>query len=287
MLHFRQDGSPNSARMTRLPAPRRHIVATDQGPLDVADIGRQDARAILLITHGLGSLESFEEIAEGLEGRFPGRRIIAFSRPGRGKSPPSPTTDPTDPLSREAMHVLPALLRALGITSADLIAHGDGVAIAMLFACTHPWMVDRLVAISPQVHADHQFTAITQELLADGRYREHIARLQAEHADPDAATGCWTALRQALIADPDRVLRQLDALEAPLLLIQGLKDDQGAPHQMSTLSERVPGAMNWVILRNDGHFPQHDSTEMVLDLICGHLEQPLAATGGKLHRMAV
>lgn len=272
MLYFRQDGSTNAARIARLPAWRRQLVNTDAGTIDVLDIGKDQRHAILLITHGLGSMESFEEIAEGLEARHPGRRVIAYSRPGRGASPADPEHAGTDRLSHESLELLPALLRALGIHSVDLVAHSDGVAVAMLFACAHPERVGRMVALSPQVHADRQFDAVTSELLADGRGQEEIERLCAEHLDPALAIRCWAAGREALTGAPDRVLEQISALDAPLLLIQGLRDEYGVENQMAALSDRVPGPMKWVILRQDGHFPQHDSTEVVLDLICGHLD---------------
>lgn len=272
MLYFRQDRSATAARMARLPAWRRQIVETDAGSIDVLDIGKDAPRAILLITHGLGSLESFQEIAEALEARYPARRIIAYSRPGRGSSPASHGIEANDHLTHESLWVLPAILRALGITSADIVAHSDGVAVAMLFACSHPSMVERIVALSPQVHADWQFVATTGDLLADSRFSDDIARLEAEHLDPELAVRCWAAAREALAARPDHVLARLATLGAPLLLVQGLNDEYGAHQQMSALSAHVRGPMKWVILRNDGHFPQHDSTEVVLDLICGHLE---------------
>lgn len=272
MLYFRQDRSTKAARIARLPAWRRQLVETDAGTVDVLDIGKDQDQAILLITHGLGSMESFEEIAEGLEARHPGRRVVAYSRPGRGASPAHTGLEAADRLSHESLRLLPALLRALGIRSVDLVAHSDGVAIAMLFACAHAEMVGRMVALSPQVHADRQFNAVTAELLADHRCQEEIERLCAEHLDPALAIRCWAEGREALSAAPERVLEQVAALDAPLLLIQGLRDEYGVQHQMAALSDRVPGPMKWVILRQDGHFPQHDSTEVVLDLICGHLD---------------
>ncbi len=274
MLHFSQDRCSNAARMTKLPASRRRLVKTDAGVLDVLDIGSGQTHAIILITHGLGSLESFQEVAEGLETRFPGKRIIAYSRPGRGRSEGPNRLEPADYLSFEACLTIPAIMRALGLVSADFVAHSDGAAVAMLFACMTPWMVNRIVAIAPQVCADPQYVASTAALRAAQNLPEALERLGATHLDPALAVHYWTMARLALCANPDYVLDRLQKLNAPLLLIQGLKDDLGAPQQMSAISARVPGQMNWVILRQDGHYPQHDSTDVVLDMISGHLKQP-------------
>ncbi|OJF98182.1 hypothetical protein AX761_12555 [Rhizobium sp. 58] len=256
------------------------MLTTEAGIVDLLDSGKRAAQAVILITHGLGSLESFQDIAEGLENRFPGRRIIAYSRPGRGSSPEPDGISPDTRLSHEAFQLLPALMRALDVTSADLIAHSDGVAAAMLFASTHPWMVDRIVAISPQVHANQHYVATTAELLAGPDCTRDIEHLAAEHADTESAIGCWAADRQALAKNPNHVLAHITTLTAPLLLIQGLRDDYGTQQQMDAISARVEGPMQWVILRKDGHHPQLDNMEVVLDLIARHIEKPMVLGAG-------
>jgi pimeloyl-ACP methyl ester carboxylesterase len=270
MLCFRQDVSGSAHRATKSQLWRRRIVETDVGDIDLLDIGRPADHAVILITHGLGSLESFEEVAEGLGARFPGRRIVAYSRPGRGVSPINPSVEPSSLLSFEALQTLPAILRALGILTTDLVAHSDGAAVAMLFACANPLNVGGIVAISPQVHADRQSTEKVRELVSNNDYLEEVQRLGADHGNLELALRCWIATHESLAANPDRVLGGLARIEAPMLLVQGLRDD-GAQHQMSALSTRVRSPMKWVILRKDGHFPQHDSTDIVLDLISGHL----------------
>lgn len=285
MLHIGEGGSTNNARVMKMAAWRRQMVETGAGLIETLDVGANQSNAIVLISHGLGSLHSMEEIAEGLSARFPGRRVVAFSRLGRGASPwPAGPATP-DPLAHEALVVLPALMTALGLASADIVAHSDGVAVAMQFACTHPWMVDRIVAIAPQVCADREFVARTEELLEDeALWHAEIDRLCAEHADLALALRCWSKTRRRLAANPDLVLDCLGSLTSPLLLIQGLKDEYGARSQMEALSDRIHGPMKWVILRQDGHYPQHDKAEIVLDLICGHLEEPLASIGARYMR---
>lgn len=273
MLHFRQDERSKTARAVKLTPWRRQIVDTDVGGIETLDIGAGQNRAILFVTHGLGSVHSAEEIAEGLSARFPGRRIIAYSRPGRGASPEPGNVASTDLLSHEAHAVLPGLLRALGLTSVDIVGHSDGVAVAVLFASAHPWMVGRMVAICPQVHAFDQMDA--SEPLSD------IEKLCADHMSPQTAIRCWSAQCETLSAKPGMVLDRVGALAAPLLLIQGLKDEYGAQRQMQALSDRVQGPMKWVMLRHDGHFPQHDNADVVIDMICGHFEDVPSETARK------
>ncbi|MBB1249917.1 alpha/beta fold hydrolase [Rhizobium sp. G21] len=287
MLCFRQDVSGSAHRPTRSQLWRRRIDKTDAGDIDLLDIGKPDGHAVILITHGLGSLESFEEIAEGMEARFPGRRIVAYSRPGRGMSPLNPNVEASSLLTFEALQALPAILSALGIVTVDLVAHSDGAAVAMLFACANPLKVGRIVGISPQVHADRLSIDQLRELVTNNDHLDDVKRLGADHGDVGVASRCWVAMHDALAANPDHVLGGLARIDAPMLLVQGLRDE-GTQHQMSALSTRVRGPMKWVILRNDGHFPQHDSTDIVLDLICGHLQDVDAkGTSGRRQTRAV
>jgi pimeloyl-ACP methyl ester carboxylesterase len=275
MLHFTQDESLKSARVVKMTMWHRQIVDTDAGQIETLDIGPQQDRAILLVTHGLGSVDSMEEIAEGLNARFPGRRILAFSRPGRGTSPGPEGRAATNILCHEAHAVLPGLMRALRLTCVDIVCHSDGVAVAMLFACALPGMVGRMVAICPQVHPG--------DIADDTDGLVEIEKLCADHADIRTALRCRAAQREALSANPGMVLDHVGALTAPLLLVQGLKDEYGAQHQMEALSDRVHGPMKWVMLRHDGHFPQHDNPDVVIDMICGHFEDDGSEVAGK-HR---
>lgn len=268
MLYFRQDESIRGARVVKLTPWRRQIVDTDAGRIETLDNGIGQDQAILLVTHGLGSLHSLEEIAEGLTARYPGRRVVAYSRPGRGASPEPEGIAARDLLVHEAHCVLPALMHALGLVSVDLVAHSDGVAVAMLFACAHPWMVGRMVAICPRILAEERDN--------DDRCIRDLETLGAAHADLQAALRCRAAQAETLTAEPGMVLDRVDTLAAPLLLMQGLKDEYGAQRQMEALSDRVHGQMKWVMLRNDGHFPQHDNADVVIDMICGHLQETAA-----------
>lgn len=274
MLHLRTDASRPTARNANPAAARARLVATEAGMIDVYETGNTEGDAIILITHGLGSLESFEEIADGLAMRFPRRRIVTYSRPGRGRTPVLNGDFPEDDLVNEAATVLPALMRALGIGSADLVGHSDGAAIAALAACFNPGIVERLVAISPQIFAEHQFVQATEEL-PDEEWQTGLSeQLGALHLDSAGAYGQWREARKALSAKPCAVLDRLVGLSAPILLVQGLRDNFGTSMQVSQVASRACGPVKWVLLQRDGHFPHLDNPGQMLDLIESHLATP-------------
>jgi pimeloyl-ACP methyl ester carboxylesterase len=255
---------------------RARFVATAAGTIDVYETGDADGDAIILITHGLGSLESFEEIADGLALRLPHRRILTYSRPGRGRSPTLDGARPEGDLVAEAATVLPALMRALGIGSADLVGHSDGAAVAALAACLNRGLVERLVAISPQIFAERQFVRTTTDLPAEEWQTGLSGRLGALHLDRAGAYRQWREAREALCAEPTAVLDRLEGLSAPILLVQGLRDEFGTSMQVSQAAARALGPVKWVLLQRDGHFPHLDNPGQMLDLIESHLASPFA-----------
>lgn len=280
MLHLRSAGDRPSARGADMATARARLVATEIGPIDVYETGDINGDAIILVTHGLGSVESFEELADGLAVRLPRRRIVAYSRPGRGRSPALERTGPADDLMAEASIALPALLRALAIGRADIVGHSDGAAVAALAACMNPGLVERVVAISPQVFADERYVRATMELPSEEWQTGLTACLGALHLDSARAYKLWRGARMALCAEPNAVLDRLEGLSAPILLLQGLRDEFGGTMQVSQAAARAAGPVKWVLLQRDGHFPHLDNPGQMLDLVESHLAAPFTPRPG-------
>ena len=281
MLHINTAIGMRAPRGTNIPSLRSRTVQTSEGPVDVAETGPAMGPAIVLVTHGLGSLESFEEIALGLATRLPHHRIVTYSRPGTGRTPFPAYVNPGAQLLWEATASLRALLGALDIDRADLVGHSDGAVVAMLFACIHPELVRSLVAVAPQVFADTQFIQATRNLPADEAPRILRHQLGATHADDALAYARWRAAREALCQTPGALLDQIEGLTAPVLFVQGLRDEFGSSNQVSLASGLVAGPVKWVLLQRDGHVPQYDNPEQTLALIENHLARATSSLSGR------
>ena len=98
--------------------------------LEVLDLPGNDGRAPFVLLHeGLGSV--------GLWRRFPrrlaaatGRRVIAFSRFGHGRSEPPAAPRTQTFFHQEALEVLPVVLSMLRAERPVLVGHSDGGSIA-------------------------------------------------------------------------------------------------------------------------------------------------------------
>src|SRR4051812_5888329 len=119
----RNDRGPADDPKLAMTADTRLQVEVGGRPLEVLDLpGCRDRPALILLHEGLGSV--------GLWRGFPallheaaGRRLVAYSRYGHGRSAPPPTPRTPDFFHEEALEILPRLLDELGVSYPVLIGH--------------------------------------------------------------------------------------------------------------------------------------------------------------------
>ena len=244
--------------------------ATAEIPRDVRVQGRRietveiagDAgrRALVLLHEGLGSVGLWRDFPRALA-EATGRRVIAFSRYGHGRSerPPAPRTPAF--FHEEALEVLPAVLEQAGAAEPVLIGHSDGGSIALIHAGHHP--VAGIALMAPHVIVEDVTVAAIREARAafdSGVLRERMAR---HHDDAAAAFNGWCDVW----LDPAFRTWNLEAearrVAAPALLIQGEDDPYGTLDQLDRIQARVRGPVERLVVPG-GHSPHLDAPDQVL-----------------------
>ena len=230
-------------------------------------IGRERAnRPLLVFLHeGLGSRSAWREFPRALcdAGNFRG---LVYSRPGYGGSTPRAAHQRwgTDFLHRQALEVLPALRRALGITEPCwLFGHSDGASIALLHAAHHPAAVAGAVLLAPHVFVEPiSIDSIRQVRQAYGEsdLRERMAR---HHDDVESAFWGWNDIW----LHPDflawNIEAELASIRCPLLAIQGLDDEYGTLEQIHRIARALP-ATRLLELTQCAHSPHRDQPDKVI-----------------------
>jgi pimeloyl-ACP methyl ester carboxylesterase len=217
-------------------------------------------RPLVLLHEGLGSVGLWRDFPRALHAAT-GRRLIAFSRHGHGRSEPPPRPRTPAFFHEEALEVLPELLDRLGVEEPILVGHSDGASIALIHAGRHP--VTGIALLAPHVIVEDVTVAeirVARERYTDGDLRERMAR---HHDDVDAAFWGWCdvwldpAFRDwSLEADAERV-------ECPVLLIQGRDDPYGTLEQLDRIEARVRGPLRRLEVAG-GHSPHLEAADEVL-----------------------
>ena len=258
--------------------------------LEVAHIPGPADRAPLVFLHeGLGSVAMWQQRDQHWPADMcaaSGRAGWLYSRRGYGQSDPVANVrgqpgwhgrwhtgrHEPDYMHLEAWNVLPALLDALGVSQPVLVGHSDGATIALLHASRHP--VAGCVAMAPHVFIEEiALRAIAQ---ARALYESDAAglrqRLSRYHADVDNAFWQWN---DVWLSDAFRgfdIRSECQAINAPLLLVQGLADEYGTLAQLDEIARAAPQAQR-VELPDCGHSPHREQpgflTGAVADFLSG------------------
>ncbi|MGH2896553.1 MAG: alpha/beta fold hydrolase [Solirubrobacteraceae bacterium] len=237
-------------------------------PVEILDLPGSSPEAPLVLLHeGLGSVGLWREFPAQLQAAT-GRRLIAFSRYGHGRSAPPPRPRTPAFFHEEALGVLPELLSALAVGDQVLVGHSDGASIGLIHAVHHP--VTALVLLAPHVFVeDICVRAIrgTRETFVAGELRERLGR---HHDDPDAAFWGWCDVW----LDPAFLQWSLEEeasmLQAPALLIQGAEDPYGTLAQIDRIEARARGPVQRLVLPG-GHSPHLEHGQRVAEAVAAFL----------------
>jgi pimeloyl-ACP methyl ester carboxylesterase len=238
---------------------------------------------LIFLHEGLGSVALWRDWPAQMCQRL-GCSGLVYSRQGYGQSDPTPDVrGPSriecgqrhgrlrpDYMHREALEVLPALLKTLGIARPILVGHSDGGTIALLHASQHP--VAACIVMAPHVMVeDISVQAITaaREAFENGLLRQRLAPF---HADVDCAFWQWN---DAWLSDGFRnydIRKEIESIKAPLLAIQGETDPYGTMAQIDDIAKHVPHAQLLKLI-DCGHSPHKDQTEKVAQAIEAFVRQ--------------
>jgi pimeloyl-ACP methyl ester carboxylesterase len=232
--------------------------------LEVLDVPGEDGRAPFVLLHeGLGSVGLWRGLP-GLLATATGRRVIAFSRFGHGRSEPPAAPRTEAFFHQEALEVLPAVLSTLHAERPLLVGHSDGGSIALIAGGVLP--VTGIVVLAAHVFVEQlTVTEIARVRVAfvDGELRERMSRY---HDNPDAAFWGWCDVW----LDPAFRAWSLDAeaarVTAPTLVIQGSEDPYGTLAQVDRIVAAIGPSAQRLILPG-GHSPHLERPDDVVAAI--------------------
>jgi pimeloyl-ACP methyl ester carboxylesterase len=234
--------------------------------VEVADLpGDRARRAIVLLHEGLGSVGLWRGFPRALH-EATGRRVVAFSRFGHGRSDPPRAPRTPAFFHEEANDVLPVLLAELDAPGPLLVGHSDGASIALVHAARHA--VSGLALLAPHVFLEETMVPPIRDTRREFEEGGLRARMARHHDDPDAAFYGWCDvwLDPAMgdwSLEPDAA-----AVSAPILLIQGADDQYASLEHLDRIEARVRGPVTRLVVPG-GHSPHLEQADAVVEAIAG------------------
>jgi pimeloyl-ACP methyl ester carboxylesterase len=232
--------------------------------VEVADLpGDRARRALVLLHEGLGSVGLWRGFPGALH-EATGRRVLAFSRFGHGRSDPPRAPRTPAFFHEEALDVLPALLAALDAPEPLLVGHSDGASIALVHAARHP--VSGLALLAPHVVLEESMVPPIRDTLREfeeGGLRDRMAR---HHDDPNAAFHGWCDVWLDPAMRDWSLEPEAAQVSAPTLLIQGAYDEYASLEQLDRIEARVRGPVTRLVVPG-GHSPHLEQPDAVVAAI--------------------
>lgn len=240
------------------------------------EVARWDGLGVpfLLLHEGLGSVSIWRDFPSRLA-QASGRPVVAWSRQGHGQSDRLTQARDMAYLDREAA-TIPAVMDALGLTTAHFLGHSDGASIALLTAAAYPARVASLIVEAPHVFVEDitlQGIRAAKKAFAE---TDLPAKLARHHADPAHTFDAWcdTWLDPAFARW--NIEHRLPLINAPALLIQGEDDEYGSMEQLRRIAQQLGGPLETLALASCGHVPHRERIDTVLTTIVRFTEQPAA-----------
>lgn len=255
----------------RLEADGRRLEARWIGP------GPDEAPTLIFLHDGLGAAGSWERFAPELAAAL-GFGALVYSRAGYGSSDPAPFPRPVEFMHREALVVLPEILERLGIRRAVLVGQSDGASISLIHTARASTR-ERVLALA--LEAPHVFVEpLTVSSIAAlreryGEVREKLARLHGPGTDATFEGWVDVWLRPEFLSWNLEDL--LPSVTCPVLVVQGEEDEYGTVRQVESITSRVSGPVETVLLPGCGHSPHHQRREETLALMTAFLRKHLAS----------
>jgi pimeloyl-ACP methyl ester carboxylesterase len=221
---------------------------------------------LVFLHEGLGSQALWRNFPDKLAARI-GARALIYSRFGYGQSDGLLAKRSTRFMHEEALNTLPPLLDALGIEEPLLVGHSDGASIALIHAAASGRPVRGLALIAPHVFVE----PICLEAIAKIRASYHSADLRsrlAKHHDrvEDAFLG-WADTWLAPEFVSWSITSLIAHIAAPMLLMQGLKDEYGTLAQLDVIQAMARAPTTRVVLADCGHALHRDAEAAVIEAI--------------------
>jgi pimeloyl-ACP methyl ester carboxylesterase len=229
-------------------------------------VGAAHGAPIVFLHEGLGSVSMWRDFPSRLATAL-GMRGLVYSRPGYGKSTPRAGDErwDVDFMHRQAHEVLPAVLAAVGAADERvwIYGHSDGGSIALLHGAAFPQRTAGLIVAAPHVFVEDVSIESIERARAAYVETELRDKLARHHEDVDSAFWGWNDI---WLHEPFRdwnIERDIEAIRAPVLAMQGVDDEYGTMEQIRRIARRVPGT-ELLEIERCGHSPHRDQPEAVI-----------------------
>lgn len=218
---------------------------------------------IVMLHDGLGSVAQWRDTPAAVADRI-GVAVLAYNRPGHGRSKPVPAGPWPTLWLHEQAELLAALLDRLDIAEPFLVGHSDGASISLIHAASGA-PCRGLVALAPHSFVEPVCVAAISAMRDEPS--RLIRSLAPYHDDPAAVFEAWSGVWVSEEFGRWDIRDRLVSITCPTLVVQGDADDYATGDQLWSTVDAIGEPARGELLPGYGHLIHHQAVDVVVDLV--------------------
>lgn len=236
--------------------------------------GLENERTVLLLHHGLGSIEAWSgQIGALVAADW---HVIAYDRWGYGRSDARPQFEESF-LQHDADEAL-QLLQSLNLEKINIVGHSDGGTIALMLASECPQWVERMAVVAVHIYIEPKIGPGLAEIAQSIDNPAFVKALSRQHGQKaEAMARAWVDRWQRMGPQELDIQHLLPNIECPTLVIQGAQDELATAQHAYDIADGVQNGRVWLI-PGVGHMPPHEVPEIFNQMVLGFLESESLTT---------
>jgi pimeloyl-ACP methyl ester carboxylesterase len=241
--------------------------------------GQKDHPVLIFLHEGLGCTRMWKDFPLKVS-QNTGCPALIFSRFGYGNSDPCPLLWKLNFMHKEAVRILPEIIKKLQIKNYLLIGHSDGGSIGIIFAGSQYGKklkgLKGLITMAAHVFCEQITVDCIQQAKTNYKHHDFRQGLEKYHgSNTDNAFWGWNNVWLNPRFINWNIEKYLNRIKVPMLAIQGKDDQYGTQKQIESIKSRVEHAETCLI-EDCRHSPHQDQPEKVLKLMVQFIHRIIA-----------
>jgi len=232
--------------------------------------GQKDHPTLIFLHEGLGCTRMWKDFPLKVSQKT-GCPVLVFSRFGYGNSDPCPLPWKINFMHKEALRILPEIIKKTQIKKYILIGHSDGGSIGIIFAGDQYAQelkgLKGLITLAAHVFCEKITVDCIRQAKIDYEHHNLKQGLAKYHGqNTDNAFWGWNDVWLNPQFMNWNIKKYLNRIQVPMLAIQGINDQYGTQKQLESIKNRVKHVETF-LLDDCRHSPHTDQPEKVLKLM--------------------
>ncbi|CCK81308.1 alpha/beta fold hydrolase [Desulfobacula toluolica] len=228
---------------------------------------QKDHPTLIFLHEGLGCAKMWKDFPQRVS-QMTSCPCLVFSRFGYGNSDPCPVPWKINFMHKQALSILPAIIKKAQIKDYILIGHSDGASIGIIFAGS-PYARGLKGLITEAAHLFCEPVTVECIQQAKTNYEQHDLKQRLEKYHGKNTKNAFRGWNDVWL-NPNfinwNIEKYLKHINVPMLAIQGKDDQYGTVRHIHSIRRHVNHARTCLI-DNCRHSPHLEQPEKALNII--------------------